>query len=438
MMDQTPNQALDGLRGTRGFPLVGDVLKMLPDPLPYIQQLHSEFGNVFFAHFARNRKNVLLLGPNATELALVSQADKFSNELGYSELSGFLGKRTILFQDGADHKFLRKAFNPAFKPDNLRQYLSNVALKIDDQLTNWSTDSSQLVADINLLTLRIASQSIVGVSVEEDAESINTNFLKVLGGMVSMVPDFPGSPKWQGKKGRLYVDGFVRSRISERRANPSHDVFSQLCAAELGLTDDDIVDNMVGVLFASYETTASTIAMMLHTLAFNPEWQEPLRHELASLMDSDEVKLQSVQQCIKTELVFKETLRLYSPLSFLPRRTVESVEVEGFTIPANTPITLAPRFVHHMPSIYSNPEIFDPERFSANRAEDQAHRCAWIPFGKGAHACIGMHFARMEVFTFFSRLLNRFRVESIDSKLSLSHVPVLKPAQELPVRLVQI
>ncbi len=435
-VQQKPNQELDGIPGTRGFPFIGDVLKMLPDPLPYIQTLQQQFGNVFYAHFALNQKNVLLLGPEATEQVLITDAAKFSNELGYSTLSGLLGERTILFKDGAEHKFLRQALNPAFKPDQLREYLASATREIDAQLTKWSVNASKLVEDINLLTLRIASRSIVGASVETDAARINANFLKVLNAMVSFFPNVPGSAKWQGKRGRAYVDGFFRSRIAARRAKPGNDVFSQLCTEGLGLTDDDIVDNMVGVLFASYETTASTIAMMVYALAQNPEWQDPLHEELSALDDSNSITFNQIQQCTQTEMVFKETLRLYSPLAFLPRRTLEPVTVQGYRIPANTPITLAPRFVHHMPSIYPEPTSFDPTRFAPHRQEDQAHRCAWVPFGKGAHACIGMHFARMEVFTFFSRLLRNFRIENAGGQLTLGHVPVVKPIRELPVRLV--
>ncbi|NOX51284.1 MAG: cytochrome P450 [Gammaproteobacteria bacterium] len=144
----------------------------------------------------------------------------------------------------------------------------------------------------------------------------------------------------------------------------------------------------------------------------------------------------AMQSCVQTDWVFKETLRLYSPLSSLPRRTLETVEIQGFTILPNTSITLVPRFVHHISSIYSETHRFDPERFSPTRSEDQVHRCAWVPFGKGAHACIGMHFARMEVFVFFSRLLERYRIQKTDGSLRLDYVPVLKPRKSIPIRLV--
>jgi cytochrome P450 len=215
-------------------------------------------------------------------------------------------------------------------------------------------------------------------------------------------------------------------------------VFSRLCAPDTSLSDDEIVDNMVGILFASYETTASSIANMLYALAINSDWQERLRDELAPLREGKEDAYDAVRRCHQTDCFLKETLRIYPPLAFLPRWTLQEVVVDGVTIPPMTSITLAPRFSHHLPSIYFQPDTFDPDRFSPSRAEDGAHRCAWLPFGKGAHTCLGMHFARMEVFSFFAHLLGRFRVASTRTKLSLSHVPVLRPKGSVPVNLVAL
>jgi cytochrome P450 len=437
-MRQKPNQILDGVPGTRGFPLVGDVPRMLPDPLPFVQTLHRRYGNVFYAHFAFNERSVFLLGPAATELALISEADRFSNQLGYQQLAAFLGERTILFQDGPAHKALRQSLNPAFKPENLRRYMATAVGEIDRQLSMWSGGTQRILRDIHLMTLRVASRSIIGADVDEEAAAINKHFLNMLAGMVTLVPNIPCSPRRRGFKARAYIDRFFRSRVGARKASPGSDVFSQLCSPDAALTDDEIVDNLVGILFASYETTASSIANMLHALAINPDWQGRLRDELAPLRRADEDAYDAVRRCHQTDWFLKETLRLYPPISFLPRWTLQEVVIEGITIPPRTPVTLAPRFSHHLSSIYTAPDMFDPDRFSPSRAEDQTHRCAWLPFGKGAHACIGMHFARMEVFTFFAHLLGRYRVESTRGTLSLSHVPVLRPRGKLPVNLVAL
>lgn len=430
---------LPQIPGTNGFPLVGDLPRFLPNPLPHLQMLQNRYGNLFYARFAMNRKNVFVLGPELTEQVLVTQADAFSNELGYIDQSKFLGSQVLLFKDGAAHKALRSAINPAFTPDQLRGYLSAMDLETKAQVNAWGREATALMQDINLLTMRIAARSIVGVSIEVEAVAINQHFANMLGGMAGILPAAPGSRKWKGLRSQLWMKEFFQSKIKQRREQLGDDIFSCLCREDVALTDEEIVDNVIGMLAASYETTASAIAMMLRSLAATPEWQHRLRAELSPLLEPGGMTWERIRSCEQTEWVFKETLRLYTPLSYFPRQSIEDLQLAGYAIPANTSITIAPRFVHHMPSIYPEPEKFDPERFSPERAEDTAHRLAWMPFGKGAHTCAGMHFAQMEIFVFFARLLERFQVEEVVGKSGeMNYIPVLKPVRDLPIRLAEI
>ena len=429
-------QSFSQMPGSRGFPLVGDLPRFLPNPLPYLLALQSRHGDVFYAHFALGRKNVFVLGPELTEQVLVTQATAFSNELGYTELSQFLGTQALLFRDGDAHKVLRNAINPAFAPEKLRSYMSAMEGEITVQLSAWHKGTTTLLRDINLLTMRIAARTLVGVQVDEEAVAIYQHFGNMLRGMASVLPALPGTHKWQGLRSQQWMRNFFHTKIEQRRRQQGEDLFSYLCRADLGLADEEIVDNMVGILAASYETTASTIAMMMWSLAGAPQWQHRLREELSALLVPGGATMAQVRSCQQTEWVFKETLRQYAPLSYFPRRSIEAVQLGGYEIPANTQITLAPRFVHHMPSIYTQPEQFDPQRFSSERGEDKNHHLAWMPFGKGAHTCAGMHFAQLEIFIFFARLLEKFEIEKMDSELStINYIPVLKPIQDLPVRL---
>ncbi len=435
-MVRKPNQKLPGLPGTIGLPLIGDLPRLLPDPLPYIQRLHSRYGNVFYACFALNRKSVFVLGPEATEQVLVTKAGSFSNTLGYADQSQYLGEEGILFRDGTSHTELRRAINPAFAPDQLTRYVAVMDYGVQEQIGYWRKETPSLLDDINVLTLRIAARTIVGVQIEDEAKEINEHIVNMLRSMTSIAPPIPGSRKWRGLKSRAWVQAFFRQQINQRRNEPGDDVFSCLCSTELGLDADAIVDNMVGILAASYETTASAIAMMTYALASKPMWQDRLRDELSCLLEPGGMTVEAIRNCEQTSWVFKESLRLYSPLSYFPRRTVEDVEVEGYSIPANTAITVAPRFTHHMSSIYPQPDTFDPGRFSPERREDRVHSLAWMPFGKGAHTCAGMHFAQIEVAVFFARLLEQFSVELTNERVRLNFVPVLKPNQSIPMRLV--
>lgn len=141
----------------------------------------------------------------------------------------------------------------------------------------------------------------------------------------------------------------------------------------------------------------------------------------------------------KTEWALKEALRLNPPLDSIGRRSIRAFEWEGHTIPANTVVLVVPSFTHRMPELWTQPETFDPERFSAARAEDRRHRFAWIPFGGGAHVCIGMQFAILQARIFLFYLLTRYRIEVKEGYVTRFRVmPISKPVDGLPIRLVPV
>ena len=232
-----PNQVLPGLSGTSGLPLLGDLPRLLPGPLPFIKKLHSQYGNIFYARFALNRKSVFVLGPEATEQVLVTKADSFSNALGYADQSRNLGKESILFRGGTSHTALRRAINPAFATDQLIRYVTMMDNAIQEQIAYWRKETPLLPDDINLITLRIAARSIVGVQLKDEAQEINEHIVKMLRSMTSIVPPMPGNRKWRGLHSRSWVQAFLRKQINQRRNQPGDDVFSLLCNAEIALED---------------------------------------------------------------------------------------------------------------------------------------------------------------------------------------------------------
>jgi cytochrome P450 len=430
--------------GPFGWPLIGNLPQLLPNPLPYLKRCHAEYGNIFYAGFAFNQRSVLLLSPDATERALIDRDGSFSSKLGYTGLSNFIGEGAVLFRDGDDHRKVRQIMNDAFKPAALTRYLNSMNTRIGEAVARWSNKGApdDVAKDVRLLSLDIAAEVIAGARLNRDAGFISQHFVNMLDAMTSPIPAIPGTARWTGLRSRGQLDQFFRTQIDERRGAEANDLFSTICrnASEVDLDDDAITDNMLGLLVASYETTASAVAMMIYELARNPEWQTRVRREILKTFGSEPtVGRSQLDQLVETTWVFNETLRLHPPLSYFPRRTTKAIEIEGHVIPPNTNVTIAPAFVHQLASFYREPERFDPTRFSPERAEDKAHTCAFIPFGKGSHTCIGMHFARMEALTFFVHLLLRFQIESIGTEpLRLHYVPVLRPAGRMSVRLVPI
>ena len=109
------------------------------------------------------------------------------------------------------------------------------------------------------------------------------------------------------------------------------------------------------------------------------------------------------------DLVIKEALRLVAPVPSMARKAVKDTELLGHFIPAGTQMSVSPWFSHYMPEIWTDPMEFDPDAFAEPRREDKKHRFAWVPFGGGAHKCIGMYFGTQEVKTLLHHLLRNYR-----------------------------
>ena len=158
-------------------------------------------------------------------------------------------------------------------------------------------------------------------------------------------------------------------------------------------------------------------------LADQPEWLERLR-ETRTTVDFT-----------AAGHVIDEALRLYAPVPFISRRALQAFTFSGFEIPQNTQIVLIPDLTHHLPEIWHQPEKFDPDRFTAPREEHRTHAFAYVPFGGGAHRCLGHAFAKRLAVRFL-RELSVWVVElPPDYAFSLAMIPIPKPKDGLPVRL---
>ena len=173
-------------------------------------------------------------------------------------------------------------------------------------------------------------------------------------------------------------------------------------------------------------------------MAKYPEWQEKMRQEVLAI-DSDTMTYDDLNKMPSTELVFKETLRLYAPLPVIPRRSINECTVRGVTVPANTMIWVIPDFCHFMEEYWSAPDTFDPMRFAPPREEHKKHAFAWHPFGGGAHMCMGMHFADMQIKLIMHNLLRKYRFSLPEHhNSSYQFFPIPKPKDDLPICIERI
>lgn len=220
----------------------------------------------------------------------------------------------------------------------------------------------------------------------------------------------------RGVRGRARIVTYFSEQIPLRRAKGGgEDLFSQLCHAthEDGalLSTQDVIDHMSFFMMAAHDTLTSTLTSFVAMMAENPQWQQKLREEVLALnIPRDQpLAFEQLEAMPLTEMAFKETMRLRPPVPSLPRRATRDFSFMGHAIPAGTRVGINPLFTHAMKEHWPEPEIFNPLRFT-DEAQRARHRFAWVPFGGGAHMCIGLHFAYMQAKCFARHFLQNVEV----------------------------
>jgi len=410
--------SLTHIPGDEGWPIIGKTLQVLADPKGFIEKNAKRYGLVYRSHLF-GETSIVLLGPEANELVLFDQARQFSSTHGWNLILGRLFPRGLMLLDFDEHRLHRKSLSVAFKAGPMKSYLAKLDQGISGRVARWKQQSGEMLLypAMKQLTLDLAATSFLGADIGPEVEDVNRAFIDMVAAAVAPIRrPLPGTQMARGVAGRKRIIGYFSEQIPIRRARGGgDDLFSQLCQA----TDEDdkllpeqtIIDHMSFLMMAAHDTLTSSLTSFVGELAAHPQWQERLRSEVAALGLTRDAptSLDKLDALPETEMAFKEALRIKPPVPSMPRRAVRDFTFNGFAIPAGTQVGVNPLFTHHMPQIWPEPDRFDPMRFT-EEAQRSRHRFAWVPFGGGAHMCLGLHFAYMQAKCFARHFLQNLEV----------------------------
>lgn len=437
------HQLRESLPGSPGLPFIGHSLAFLYNPVQTALKYYEKHGSLFWINIL-GQTGVVLVGPDANQLVLRNQADTFSNNQGWDFFIGKFFKRGIMLLDFEEHRFHRGIMQAAFKKPMLMQYLLHMNPAIAHGISRWRPSKNFFVlSKIKQLTLDIATEVFMGEKLGPEANKINKAFVDCVRAGTALVRyPVPGGRWKKGMDGRKVLEAFFRSRIDEKREHPGDDLFSRLCQAEdergHRFSDQDVVNHMIFLLMAAHDTSTITLCSVFYYLAKHPEWQEKVHLEARSL-NKQFIEHEDLARLEVMDKVMKEAMRLVAPVHGIPRRTVKDVEFNGHKIPSGTFVMISPMVTHHLPDYWKDPEHFDPDRFDPSRAEHKLHPYLFIPFGGGAHMCIGLHFAEMQVKAILHQVVTRYRwsvPKNYQMPLDLTSLP--SPADKLPVKLERV
>jgi cytochrome P450 len=424
------------------------------EPLEMLLENYERYGPVFTLRLFHSNV-VFMLGPDANHYMTVSHASNFAWREGhFRDLIGLMGDG-LLTIDGEFHRRSRLIMLPAFHHEHIAASVEAIA-----QETNRALDALQPGVEFDLyawtrrLAMRVAMRALFGVDPDgrraraidaaglfEQALAFYSSdyFLRVL--------RVRGSPWARMQQAARQLDSLIYSEIGERRATGERgqDVLSLLLDAHdedgTTLSDLQIRDEVMTLLFAGHDTTTSTISFMFYELAHNPEIagrliaEQDAQLDLRSLSAGAPTAAQLTSGALgELEMVLDETLRMYPPAWVGPRRAIETFEFAGHTVPARAFVNYCSWASHHLPDVFDQPQRFRPERFAPD-ARAALPKGAYVPFGGGSRTCIGMRFGQLEVRMIATLILSRFTLSLPDDfQLSIRQMPTISPRDGLPMR----
>jgi cytochrome P450 len=234
------------------------------------------------------------------------------------------------------------------------------------------------------------------------------------------------------------VTRLIRAMLDKPTAEDRTDLLAVLVRMrDAGLIDDaEIIGHLTFVIAASFDTLSSGTVSTLYYLARDRAWQDRVRAELCdTIADPLHTSVAEVGRCDQAEWAVKEALRLNAAAPVLWRRAVRDVGFGGYDFPAGTIMGVNPMLTHLLPSIWPDPLAYDPSRFAPDQVRAR-HRFAYVPFGGGAHGCIGANFASLQIRALLRRILESHELVLADrAPPTWYHWPNCRPRHGLNITL---
>jgi cytochrome P450 len=378
----------------------------------FVPAMHRRHGDVFTVRLMpKGSQLVIFTRPEHAREIFAGDPEVFHAGKGNAILGPIMGEHSLLLQDSAQHKRARKLLMPAFNGAALRRYAGLVSRLAAEEAERWTPGVPFRSLDrMNALTLEIILQVVFGVTDEDRLARLRplVNRTVEVSPVVLLGWGYPFLQRfgpWRATvDNQRELDEVMYAEIAERRAagdlGDRSDVLSQLLGLDEdeGLDDDELRDQLVTLLLAGHETTATALSWTLYELGRDPE---QLARARAAADSGDDDHL---------EAVLKEAMRLHPVIPMVARHLMAPVTLGGWALPAGANVGPSILIGHARADNHRDPERFDPRRF----LDGEVATNTWIPFGGGVRRCIGAGFSLMEGVAVLREVLARYDVELPD------------------------
>jgi len=401
--------------GPRSPPLV-QIARWVAQPLQMLDDCKRRFGSVFTFSPPREAKIVIISDPELVKGIFKAPTDVLlAGVVNATVLEPVVGKYSLLTLDGDEHIRQRRLLLPSFHGERMQAYATVMREITEANLATWPLERPfALHSMMQSITLDVILRTVFGLDTPEKAALLRTSLVELLeiasnpwlffSGVVGFDPF--KVPWLRITKLKRTVDDELYRLIAEARSSGARgtDVLSMMLGARdevgKGMSDVEVRDELITLLLAGHETTATALAWTFDRLLAHPEVLERLRSELAA--GSEEY----------LDAVIRETLRVRPIIPLVGRHVAKPYQLGRWTLPAGSRVAPSIYLLGRRPDAYPDPERFKPERHLGTKPDPMT----WIPFGGGTRRCIGMAFAMFEMRTVIQTIVPRMKLTLADGE----------------------
>lgn len=418
-----------------GLPVIGCLPEFIKSPIDFFTRLARDYDELIEFNFA-GMNVILITDGDLAHQILVKEIQNFRKSDRDALIMGrVLGRGLVTNTDFSHHKTQRKLVQPGFHFRRIQSYSDTMSAYTSEFVNSWESGERDVSDDMFKLTMYIVCKTLFNVDMHEMAEEADKigHTMKIVqdcidhqfNQMVDLPNWVPSPTNIKLNKARKVLNDTISKMIETRRAEtgnspnqneePKHlDMMSMLLDARYEdgsrMSDQLVMDELITLFVAGHETTSNALTWTIYLLTQNPDIQDKLHQELDDVLDNRDATFADLNNLVYTEMVIKESMRLLPPAWTLnARQANQDVTVDKYLFPKDKVIFISPYANHRNPKYFSDPDKFEPERFSAER-EKSIPKHAYMPFGTGPRVCIGQSFAMMEAKIILATLLNRFEV----------------------------
>jgi cytochrome P450 len=393
--------------------------------LNQLTKLQQQYGNIFSVSSSKNITSYFINDPVLIKALLIKNHSNYRKGPGFERIKMLLGNGLIV-SDGDTWRRARTMIQPTFARQNIHKLIQKMVTCSINRAETWNIlikdkQSINITKEMSEFALELILRSIFGDDYNNLADDNGENPFSFL--IKDTTRDLAVVMKMRNLRNTLL--SIITMRRKQQNTNDYDFLVMYLNATDKQgnkFTDTELIDEIITLIVAGYETSAGTLNWAWYLLSTRPDEADKLRAESQPIFkDSSNISYEAISSMHYTQAILEETLRLYPPVWLLSRQSTNNDQLEEYEIAVNSNLFVSPYILHRSIEFWDDPNKFDPGRFITSNGEKVTNK-AYFPFSLGPRRCLGEYFSFLEMKIHLGYLINKYRIidtEKNNPKLNL-------------------